>query len=72
MISIEKWRTYRIKKKSEVIEVFSKFKFMVERQSGRKLKIIRTDNGGEYMLKYFDTLCEKEGIMHKVVPSYTP
>ena len=63
--------TYLIKKKSEVIEVFSKFKSMVERQSGRKLKILRTDRGGEYVSKDFDTLCEKEGIVHEVVPPYT-
>ena len=64
--------TYLIKKKSEVIEVFSKFKSMVERQSGRKLKVLRTDGGGEYVSKDFDMLCEKEGILHEVVPPYTP
>ena len=64
--------TYLIKKKSEVIEVFTKFKSMVERQSGRKLKVLRTDGGGEYVSKDFDRLCEKEGIVHEVVPPYTP
>ena len=39
--------TYLIKKKSEVIKVFSQFQSMVERQSGRKLKVLRTDGGGE-------------------------
>jgi hypothetical protein len=53
--------TYLIKKKNEVIEVFPKFKSMFERQSGLKLKILRTDGGGEYVLKEFDRLCEKEG-----------
>ena len=55
-----------------MIEVFSKFKSMVERQSGRKLKVLRTDGGGEYVSKDFDRLCEKEGIVHEVVPPYTP
>ena len=64
--------TYLIKKKSEVIEVFAKFKSMVERQSGRKLKVLRTDGGGEYVSKDFDMLCEKEGFVHEVVPPYTP
>ena len=63
----QKLWTYLIKKKSEVIEVFTKFKSMVERQSGRKL-----DGGGEYVSKDFDKLCEKEGIVHEVVPPYTP
>ncbi|MCI53990.1 copia-type polyprotein, partial [Trifolium medium] len=30
------------------------------------------DGGGEYVSKEFDTLCEKEGIVHEVVPPYTP
>jgi hypothetical protein len=58
--------SYLIQKKSEVIEVFSKFKFMVERQSSRKIKILRTDGGGEYVSKDFDALCVKEGIISMV------
>ena len=68
----QKLWTYLIKKKSDVIEVFSKFKSMVERQSGQKFKVLRTDGGGEYVLKDFDKLCEKEGILDEVVPPYTP
>ena len=45
---------------------------MVERKSGRKLKVLGTDGGGEYVSKDFERLCEKEGIMHEVVPPYTP
>lgn len=59
---------YLIKKKSYVIDVFTKFKSMVERQSGHKIKVLRIDEGGEYMLKDFDTLCTKQGIMHGMVP----
>ena len=55
----QKLWTYLIKKKSEVIKVFSKLKSMVERQSGRKLKVLRTDGGREYVSKDFDTLCKK-------------
>ena len=64
--------TYLIKKKSEVIQVFTKFKSMVERQSGKTLKILRTDGGRKYVSKDFDMLCEKEGIVHEVVLPYTP
>ena len=45
---------------------------MVERQSGRKIKILRTDGGGEYVSKDFNALCVKEWIVHEVVPPYTP
>ena len=30
------------------------------------------DGGGEYVSKDFDALCVKEGIVHEVVPPYTP
>jgi transposase InsO family protein len=63
---------YLIKKKSDVLDVFIKFKSMVERQSGHKIKVLRTDGGGEYVSKDFDALCEKDGIVHDVVPPYTP
>ena len=64
--------TYLIKNKSKVIEVFSKFMSMVEIQSGRKLKVLRTDGGGEYVSKDIGKLYEKEGIVHEVVQPYTP
>ena len=54
--------TYLIKKKSEVIEVFTKFKSMVERQSGRKLKVLRTDGGGEYVSKTSTDYVKRKGL----------
>ncbi|WVY91230.1 hypothetical protein V8G54_036744 [Vigna mungo] len=39
--------SYLLKRKSEVLEVFKRFKHMVERQSYRKLKVLRIDEGGE-------------------------
>ena len=43
--------------KPEVFGLFKVFKALVENQSGRKLKILRFDNGGEYVkynfIQYF-------------------
>ncbi|KAE8735550.1 Beta-galactosidase 8 isoform 1 [Hibiscus syriacus] len=39
---------YFLKQKSEVFEVFKKFKAAVERESGRKIKAMRSDRGGIY------------------------
>jgi transposase InsO family protein len=64
--------TYLINKKSDVLSVFKKFKSVVERQIGHKLKLLRTDGGGEYMSHDFAEFCESEGIVHEVVPPYTP
>ena len=40
---------YSLKHKSEVFGLFKVFKALVENQSGRKLKVLRYDNGGEYV-----------------------
>ncbi|KAE8968704.1 hypothetical protein PR002_g27664 [Phytophthora rubi] len=39
---------YLMKKKAEVLEKFKMFKADMETITGRKLKPIRSDNGGEY------------------------
>ncbi|GAU22960.1 hypothetical protein TSUD_247040 [Trifolium subterraneum] len=64
--------TYLIKRKSEVFDVFKKFKAMAEKQSDHKLKVLKTDGGGEYVSNAFSEYCEAEGIMHEVIPPYTP
>ena len=48
---------YALKTKEQVLEKFKKFHVLVERQSGKKLKHIRTDNGGEYCGP-FDVYCK--------------
>lgn len=53
--------TYLMKKKSDVIEVFIKFKDMVERQSSHKINTLRTDGVGGYVSRYFHALYEREG-----------
>ncbi|RDX93712.1 hypothetical protein CR513_23987, partial [Mucuna pruriens] len=39
---------YMLKTKDQVLEKFKEFQALVERESGKKLKYIRFDNGGEY------------------------
>jgi len=46
---------YLIKVKSDALEVFQQFKVLAEKQSGMKLKILRTDGGGEYTSKDFES-----------------
>ena len=53
---------YFLKHKSEVFGLFKVFKALVENQSGRKLKILRSDNGGEYVKFEFIQYCEDAGI----------
>ena len=45
---------------------------MVERQSGKLLKVLMTDGGGEYTSKEFEDFCEKCGIQHEVTTPFSP
>ncbi|KAG8497843.1 hypothetical protein CXB51_007132 [Gossypium anomalum] len=63
---------YFLKQKSEVFEAFSKFKTLVENQTGCKIKALRTDNGAEYLSERFQELCEHAGIHHQLTTIYTP
>ncbi|KAL4559836.1 hypothetical protein LXL04_031982 [Taraxacum kok-saghyz] len=62
---------YTLKTKDQVLEKFKQFHALVERQTGKKLKCIRTDNGGEY-IGPFDAYCREHGIRHQKSPPKTP
>jgi hypothetical protein len=44
---------YFLKTKDEVFSRFMEFKSLVENQIGKKIKVLRLDNGGEYTSKEF-------------------
>jgi len=52
--------------------MFQKFKILVEKQSRKSIKILRTDGGGEYTSKVFEKFCEDNDIVHEVTAPYTP
>ena len=53
---------YTLKSKDEVFETFLVWKKMLENQTGRKIKVLRSDNGTEYGNDQFSIFCKKEGI----------
>ena len=63
---------YFLKLKSEVFEQLKVWKALVENQSGKKIKVLRTDNGKEYVNKNLQQLCEDCGIQMKHSTPYTP
>nr|GEW20460.1 Gag-Pol polyprotein [Tanacetum cinerariifolium] len=69
--SIRCW-VYPIKKKSDVFKVFKVYKAWVELDSGKKIKCLRKDNGGEYTSDEFNTFFGKEGIKRLFTTAYTP
>ncbi|RDX87768.1 hypothetical protein CR513_30719, partial [Mucuna pruriens] len=60
-----------LKTKNQVLEKFKQFQALVERQLGKKVKCIRSDNGGEYCGP-FDVYCRQQGIRHEKTPPKTP
>ena len=63
---------YSLKKKDEVLGCFLNWKNMVETQTGRRIKRLRTDNGGEYRNDPFDKICQDEGIVRHFTVRDTP
>ena len=53
---------YFLRKKSEVFQHLKYFKALVEIQSGKKIKVLRTDNGGEYVNHEIHNLFHEAGI----------
>ena len=63
---------YTLKSKDEVFETFLVWKKMVEIQTGRKIKVLRSDNGTEYRNDQFSIFCKKEGISRHFTVRDTP
>ena len=63
---------YFLKHKSEVAEIFIRFKTAVERETECKLKMLRSDNGGEFTSRMLEEFLTKEGIKHQLTVPYTP
>ena len=57
--------------KSESYEVFVTFKSTIENLLTQKIKIVRTDNGGEFVNSRFCTLFSMHGITHQFTCPYT-
>ncbi|KAI3780416.1 hypothetical protein L2E82_10397 [Cichorium intybus] len=63
---------YLIKHKSDIFEKFKEFKNEVENQLGRKIKMLRSDRGGEYLSIEFLDYLKECGIVSQLSPPRTP
>ncbi|RDX61556.1 hypothetical protein CR513_60206, partial [Mucuna pruriens] len=61
---------YLLKGKHEALDVFKRFKCLVEKHSGKMIKVLRTDGGREYVSTEFKELCESEGLIHENTPHH--
>ena len=51
-----------MQKKDQTFSKFCEFKSLVENELGKNIKVLRSDNGGEYVSQEFKDLCVVEGI----------
>ena len=61
-----------LNQKSDVFSTFKDWKTMIEKQTWRLVKCLRTDNGLEFCSDEFNTLCKKEGIIRHCTVRHTP
>eukprot|EP00253_Pinus_taeda_P001688 PITA_01688 len=61
-----------MQKKSETYSKFCEFKALVEKDSGKKVKALRSDNGGEYISDEFKDFCKAEGIRRELIAPHNP
>lgn len=61
-----------LKYKSQVTETTISVIRMWENQTDCKVKIVRSDNGGEYVNTELETFYDNKGILHQTTVAYTP
>lgn len=63
---------YFLKIKDGVLARFQEFKAQVENLIGRKIKVLRSDNGGEYTSRDFSDFYIEAGIKREYIVPYNP
>ena len=61
-----------MKTKDEVNLLFQKFHKMIETQYNAKVRVLRSDNGGEYQSSDLQKYLEEHGIIYQTTCSNTP
>ncbi|UYV66792.1 hypothetical protein LAZ67_4002870, partial [Cordylochernes scorpioides] len=64
--------TFVMKRKNEIFKGFKVFKRFAEKQTGKKIKAIRSDNAAEYLSSDFKEYLLEEGIRHQLSVEYSP
>lgn len=65
-------KVYFLKHKSEVPERIKQFINYAEIETNSKVKILRTDNGTEFLNKTLESFLSNKGIQHQTTVVYTP
>ena len=63
---------FLMKHKSEAFEKFKEFRHEVEKQTGKPIKVLRSDRGGEYLSQEFLNYLKDNGIVSQWTPPGMP
>ena len=61
-----------LKKKRHVAKAMKEVITQLETRTGKKVKILQTDRGSEYVNAEMKDFCKKKGIVHRLSVAYTP
>ena len=63
-------KVYLLRSKDEACDMFLAYKAKVENKLNKKIKRVTSNKGNEYVL--LNEFCKNEGIIHEVIPPYSP
>ena len=63
---------YLLKSKDEALQGFKTFRSKVENEAGEKVKVFKTDRGGEFLSNEFTKYCEETGLERHYTSPYSP
>jgi hypothetical protein len=63
---------FLLKKKSDALDSFRLYKRRVEKETGREIKVLRSDNGSEFTNNAMKAFLAAEGIKHELTAIYSP
>jgi transposase InsO family protein len=61
-----------MQKKDQTFSKFCEFKALVEKESGKQVKALRSNNGGEYISNEFKYFYSREGIRRELIVPHNP
>ena len=61
-----------LSEKSQAFTSFKNFKSLVEKEIGASIQCLRTDRGGEFTSKEFNSFCSLHGIKRQLTAAFTP
>ena len=66
------FRTYFMRTKDEVFSKFKEYEAEVANQTDKRIKVLCTENGGEYMSKQFENYLKMKGLVHQTTVPHPP